>query len=70
MHRLSRGVNSTCNFFIANIVGVMSSELKLKVCCNSSLVQRDQKQHRGITGARSVLGEVQTLRDCVALTNS
>lgn len=53
-------------YFIANNVGVFSSELKWKVCYDSSPVQPDRRIMEG----RSALSEVQTLRGCVALTNS
>lgn len=42
-------------FLIVNIAGVVSSELKLEVCCNLSLVQ-----HCGMIERRSTLSEVQT----------
>lgn len=43
-------------FLIVNIAGVVSSELKLEVCWNLSLVQ-----HCAMIERRSTLSEVQTL---------
>lgn len=71
MHRLSWGVDCVCNviLLVASIIGVLTCKFRVKLCCDSSSVQHDQKQHCGTVEQRSALGELQTLWD-VALINS